>query len=121
MISVGQWVQSVEKTGETRFVKLCKSIGCKVSKFEDSSEVGAADRIVFTPVGISVFAEWKDVGEVPRADQIRWAVKMANMGFLYVWGSCPDEVFATIKAICQSKNPQKTVNNIIQLQLAALA
>lgn len=110
----------MEKVSEARFTKEVKKLGCKITKYVDSSEVGAADRLVLTTVGIPVFVEWKDQDEKPRAEQIRWMIKMASLGYLCLWVTDVESAMGAIRAIQSHQLPHSYVRDIIRNQIRAL-
>lgn len=72
----------MESKIEKEFRDRVKECGCRAVKFTDPGEDGAPDRQVLTPWGQVVFVEFKQPGEQPRPNQLRYMLKLCRMGFL---------------------------------------
>jgi len=91
----------MEKKIEKGFRKQCIDAGCKVVKYQDPGRTGGPDRLVLLPggFGVAVWVELKDMGEVPRRDQLNYLIDLNKRGFVAYWADNIDAAMYPIKVL----------------------
>ena len=109
-----------EHTIEQNFRLQCKLHGCKAIKFEDPGEAGAPDRLVITPMGLTFFVEFKQPGEKPRRNQLKYMLKLNQWGFLAFAACEVDTPLHVILMLQNSNDRDKLYKSLCAGQCARL-
>jgi hypothetical protein len=106
----------MEKKIEDRFRREVVALGCRVIKFEDGETRGKPDRLVLIPGGIAMWVEFKQPGEVPRYEQVKYMEELNRLGFVAVWADAVAEVVDFIRAVIRSPAPLEIIKIAIEAQ-----
>lgn len=89
----------MEKTVESYLVSQVRAAGGRAPKFISPGWTGVPDRLILMPGGRACFAELKDRGKYPRANQRRAHEILRGLGFRVYIPRSREDVDAMMKEV----------------------